>query len=95
MPVPKRKRSRARRDKRFANKGVKIKVFTECKNCQAPIMPHQICNGCGFYKGVKVAITKIDRAIKRGKTRQDQMSKKNHRDEKVVAQQEPQESAKE
>ncbi len=79
MPVPKRKRSRARRDKRFANKGVKVKLFTECKNCQAPIATHQACKSCGFYKGSKVLSTKIDRSIKRGKAKQEKMAKQKTR----------------
>jgi len=94
MPVPKRKRSRARRDKRFANKGIKVKIFTECKNCKEPMMPHQVCKSCGFYKGIKVMNTKIDRAIKRGKTRQDQMVKKQQR-EGEVAEQKKEEPSKE
>ncbi len=68
MPVPKRKRSRARRDKRFANKGLKIKAFTQCANCQESIMPHQACTACGHYKGRKVVSTKADRAVKRAET---------------------------
>lgn len=70
MPVPKRKVSRARRDSRSANKGLKPKVFTSCNNCQVAIMPHQACDSCGFYKGVKVFETKMDRALKRGRARQ-------------------------
>ncbi len=70
MPVPKRKRSRARRDKRFANKGLEVKAFTGCLNCSAVIMPHQACSTCGFYKGVKVLAVKTDRAIKRLEARQ-------------------------
>lgn len=66
MPVPKRKRSRSRRDKRFANKGMKVKAMTECKNCQSPLATHQVCSACGFYKGVKIMATKADRAVKRG-----------------------------
>jgi len=66
MPVPKRKRSRSRRDKRFANKGIKVKQLTECANCQVPLATHQACSTCGFYKGVKVMVTKADRAVKRG-----------------------------
>jgi len=80
MPVPKRKRSRARRDKRFANKGMKVKVITECSNCKIPIAPHQACKSCGFYKGKKIMETKIDRAIKRGKERQAKMAKKQERE---------------
>ena len=65
MPVPKRKRSRARRDSRFANKGIKPKTLSECKNCKAAQLPHQVCKSCGHYKGVKVLVTKAERSLKR------------------------------
>lgn len=67
MPVPKRKTSRARKNKRFANKGIKVKAIALCQNCNIPLMPHQACVECGFYKGQKVLETKADRALKRGK----------------------------
>ena len=70
MPVPKRKRSRARRDSRFANKGIKVKSSSSCNNCNEPQLSHQICKSCGYYKGVKVVITKKDRAEKRNEVRQ-------------------------
>ena len=54
MPVPKRKRSHSRIAKAHANKGYKIKSFTECATCKATIKPHQACHECGHYKGVKV-----------------------------------------
>jgi large subunit ribosomal protein L32 len=69
MPVPKRKRSRARRDSRFANKGLKVKSFGECPNCQAARLPHVACRECGFYKGAKAIATKNERTIKRGEVR--------------------------
>lgn len=65
MPVPKRKRSKSRRDKRFANKGIKVKAVTTCKQCAAPLVPHVVCKGCGYYKGKKVIVTKVDRTQKR------------------------------
>jgi large subunit ribosomal protein L32 len=65
MPVPKRKRSRARRDSRFANKGLQAKSFSSCANCTSPVLPHQACSSCGFYKGKKVLVTKMERASKR------------------------------
>lgn len=65
MPVPKRKRSRARRDSRFANKGIKVKAIVGCANCNDPIAPHVACQKCGFYKGVKVLATKAERTAKR------------------------------
>ena len=65
MPVPKRKRSRARRDKRFANKGIKQTAVTHCSQCQTALLPHSACKGCGYYKGAKVLLTKEDRGLKR------------------------------
>lgn len=76
MPVPKRKRSRARRDKRFANKALQIKTFTSCPNCDEAIMPHQVCLGCGHYKGRKIMATKNDRAVKRVEIRQAKDARK-------------------
>lgn len=70
MPVPKRKRSRARRDSRFANKGIKVKAIAACRNCTEPIGAHQACSTCGFYKGVKVLVTKTERALARTGARQ-------------------------
>lgn len=65
MPVPKRKRSRARRDSRFANKGIEVKAITGCSNCSSPLTTHAACITCGFYKGVKVLRTKLDRKLNR------------------------------
>ena len=65
MPVPKRKRSRARRDSRFANKGIQAKILSACPNCKEAQLPHQVCKHCGHYKGVKVLVTKAERSLKR------------------------------
>jgi large subunit ribosomal protein L32 len=65
MPVPKRKRSRQRRDKRFANKGMVMHTITSCSNCEKSLLPHTVCAMCGFYKGAKVLVTKAERASKR------------------------------
>ena len=79
MAVPKGKRSRARRDKRFANKGIKVKALTSCQTCQAVILPHQVCRECGYYKGVKVLRTRQERMQERAQLRRE-------REEKMAAQ---------
>jgi len=65
MPVPKRKRSRARRDSRFANKGMVAGAVVLCQNCNGALRPHTACVTCGFYKGEKVLRTKGERVIQR------------------------------
>jgi large subunit ribosomal protein L32 len=75
MPVPKRKRSHARKHSRDANKGLDVKAVTSCKNCNAVILPHQVCKECGHYKGRKIMVTKMERAIKRGQARKSQQER--------------------
>lgn len=75
MPVPKRKRSRARRDSRFANKFVKVKTITACPNCTQALMPHTLCKNCGHYKGVKVMTPKSERAVARLESRSAQAAR--------------------
>lgn len=76
MPVPKRKRSRARRDKRFANKGIQIKAIATCPNCKEPRATHQVCSTCGHYKGVKVMTTKSERTLKRAESNKARESRR-------------------
>lgn len=87
MGVPKRKRSRQRRDKRFANKGLKVKALVLCKTagCDQPLATHQACKKCGFYKGAKVLVTKAERHLKRGQTRQAQATKVQAREKKPAS----------
>ncbi len=55
MAVPKRKSSKARRDKRRAST-TKIDApnLIDCPNCQAKTVAHRVCPACGFYKGKEV-----------------------------------------
>ncbi len=76
MPVPKRKRSRARRDSRFANKGIKVLTMATCGNCKSASLPHAVCKTCGHYKGVKVLLTKTERGMKRDEIRKAKELKK-------------------
>jgi len=54
MAVPKRKVSKARRDKRRANWKLVIPGMIKCPHCQEYIMPHRVCKACGYYKGKEV-----------------------------------------
>lgn len=85
MPVPKRKRSRARRDKRFANKAMTHSQFNLCAHCTEVVISHQACKGCGFYKGKKVITTKADRTVTRTSTRKAITEKRAARSEAVDA----------
>lgn len=91
MPVPKRKRSRARRDKRFANKGLKPAIFGLCKQCDEPLLPHVVCAGCGYYQGRKVMVSKSERFAKRADERKVLADRQTALQEKAAAIAAPQE----
>ena len=54
MAVPKRKMSKARRDKRRANWKLETPGVTACPQCHEPRMPHHVCPECGYYDGKQV-----------------------------------------
>jgi large subunit ribosomal protein L32 len=55
MAVPKRKTSKARRDKRRSSVWkLDAPNLIECKQCHAKIMPHRVCSSCGYYNGKEV-----------------------------------------
>ena len=54
MAVPKRKTSKARRDKRRANWKLAIPGMIKCPQCGALVLAHRVCPKCGFYKGREV-----------------------------------------
>ncbi len=55
MAVPKRKTSKARRDKRRAS-NIKMTApnVIKCPQCHEPNVPHRVCAHCGYYRNVEV-----------------------------------------
>ena len=55
MAVPKRKVSKARRDKRrSAVWKLEAPAISKCSQCGELKVPHIVCGNCGYYKGVEV-----------------------------------------
>lgn len=55
MAVPKRKVSKARRDKRRSNVWkLKLPGMVECPQCHEMKLSHRVCKNCGFYDGKEV-----------------------------------------
>ena len=54
MAVPKRKTSKARRDKRRANWKLTLPGMVKCPQCQEYKLPHRVCMSCGSYDGKEV-----------------------------------------
>ena len=50
MAVPKRRKSKSKRDSRRANHKISAAVYNVCPECEAPKQPHRACPACGWYK---------------------------------------------
>ncbi|MFO7785263.1 MAG: 50S ribosomal protein L32 [Thermodesulfobacteriota bacterium] len=51
MAVPKRRKSKSKRDTRRSHDHVRLPGVTECVQCHEPVLPHRVCPHCGVYKG--------------------------------------------
>ena len=61
MAVPKRKVSKARRDKRRSSVWkLTAPALVKCSKCGALRMPHRMCPECGYYNGRQVKAVVAD-----------------------------------
>jgi large subunit ribosomal protein L32 len=60
MAVPKRKTSKARRDKRRAQHKIEAPRVNVCPQCGSPKRAHRVCPTCGTYKGREVEPLRFD-----------------------------------
>lgn len=53
-PLPKRRVSSGRRDRRRAHDALKARNIIICPNCGEPRLPHRVCANCGHYQGREI-----------------------------------------
>ena len=53
-PLPKRKISKGRRNRRRAHDAIGVPKLVDCQNCQERTLPHRVCQHCGYYRGRQV-----------------------------------------
>ena len=62
MAVPKKKVSKARRDKRRSNNWkLALPGMTKCPKCGEIILSHRACKACGYYGGKEVLKVENDK----------------------------------
>ena len=54
MPVPKRKTSKSKRDRRRTHQKVSAPSVGPCPQCGEAKLPHHVCLSCGTYRGRSV-----------------------------------------
>ena len=57
MAVPKKRKSKSKRDMRRAHDHIKMPNVSSCPQCHEPVLSHHVCKNCGAYKGKTVIET--------------------------------------
>jgi large subunit ribosomal protein L32 len=60
MAVPKRKKSKSKRNKRRTHQKVIAPNLSTCPQCGETTLPHHTCLSCGTYKGRTVIETETE-----------------------------------
>ncbi len=53
-PLPKRKLSKGRRDRRRSHLALNASHLVACPNCHKMRLPHHVCPYCGHYEGEEI-----------------------------------------
>jgi large subunit ribosomal protein L32 len=54
LPLPPKKMSRSKRDKRRTHQKIAIPALAECPQCHSMKQPHNVCLKCGYYNGREI-----------------------------------------
>ncbi len=57
-PLPKRKHSKGRRNRRRSHDALTAPALVTCANCGEKRRPHTVCPNCGHYDGREVIAKK-------------------------------------
>lgn len=72
MPEPKQRHTKSRRNRRRSHLAIKASRFSFCPKCKKPVLPHQACLNCGYYKGRQVidVLAKLEKKEKKQKQKE-------------------------
>lgn len=54
MPVPKQRKTKSRRNQRRMHIYLQSPPLLKCSKCGSLVLPHTVCQECGYYKGREV-----------------------------------------
>ena len=54
MSVPRQRKTKSQRNQRRMHLNAKPPSLAKCKKCGKPVLPHTVCQNCGYYKGTEI-----------------------------------------
>jgi len=74
MAVPKQRHTKSRRNKRRMHFFIKKPLLSRCPKCNYPVLPHTVCQNCGYYKGREV-INVLEKLTKKERKKREKEMK--------------------
>jgi len=86
MTVPKQRHTKSRRNKRRMHIFLEKPRLVFCPKCKKPVLPHTVCQNCGYYKGKEIidVLKKLDKK-ERKKREKELKEKKEEKKEKSLS----------
>jgi len=82
--VPKQRHTKSRRNKRRLHIFLRTANLTKCPKCGKPVLPHTVCQNCGYYKGVEVIDVLAKLTKKERKKKEKEMAAKEAKEKEKV-----------
>lgn len=82
MAVPKQRHTKSKRNKRRMHLFLEAPFLSRCPKCGHPVLPHTVCQNCGYYKGVEVIDVLKKLTKKERKKREKEMKAKEAEEKK-------------
>lgn len=79
--VVRMKHTKGKRNRVRSHHALKAKKFSQCTHCLQPILPHTLCQNCGYYAGRQI----VDVLAKLDKKERKKKEKELHEHEKKAA----------
>lgn len=70
--VVRMRHTKGKRNRVRSHHALKKGNFAVCQHCKMPVLPHIVCNNCGYYKGRKVidVLAKLDKKGRKKKEKE-------------------------
>jgi len=59
MGLPGHRRTSSHKHRRASHFALKALNFSQCSHCGKPVLPHHVCDFCGYYRGREVVKKEI------------------------------------
>ena len=90
MAVPKHRHTKSKRNKVRMHLYIRPAVLALCKKCKSKVLPHTVCQNCGYYKGQEIinVLGKLTKKEKKQREKEIEKTEKQTQTEKPITMEE-------